>query len=333
MSGNVRYAPGWPGIAPRWTSSAKGGVGTALTSASRVWFTVSHGILNEVYYPRIDQACTRDLGLIVTDGREFFSEEKRHTVHRVEYLAKGVPGFRVVDTCEHSRYRIEKEIVTDPARAVVLQRIHFVPLCGTPADYHLYALLAPHLGNHGYGNTAWVDEHKGVPMLFAQREGNALALGSSGPWVERSAGFVGTSDGWQDLFQHRRMTWSFTRAENGNVALTGEVDLRSTDGVFVLALGFGANAAEAGHRVIASLLDGFDAALTAYVQRWQAWQRGLPPPGGSNVTTKPAGVDVYRVSTTVLRSHEAKRFPGGIIASLSLPWGFAKGDGDLGVII
>lgn len=54
-------APGWPGIAPRWTSSAKSGVGAALSPLSRVWFTLSHGILNEIYCPRVDQAATRDL--------------------------------------------------------------------------------------------------------------------------------------------------------------------------------------------------------------------------------------------------------------------------------
>lgn len=68
MSESLRYAPGWPGIAPRWTSSAKTGLGTSLCPTSCVWFTLSHGILNEVYYPRVDQACLRDLGLIVTDG-------------------------------------------------------------------------------------------------------------------------------------------------------------------------------------------------------------------------------------------------------------------------
>jgi hypothetical protein len=68
MSNGARDAPGWPGIPPRWTSSAKSGVGTALSFASRVWFTLSHGILNEIYWPREDQACTRDMGLIVTDG-------------------------------------------------------------------------------------------------------------------------------------------------------------------------------------------------------------------------------------------------------------------------
>ena len=58
------FAPGRPGSPPRWTSSAKSGVGTALNSQSRVWFTLSHGIFNEVYYPRVDQACIRDMGLI-----------------------------------------------------------------------------------------------------------------------------------------------------------------------------------------------------------------------------------------------------------------------------
>ncbi len=75
--GRLVEAPGRPGIQPRWTSSAKSGVGTALSDTSRVWFTISHGILNEVYYPRVDQACIRDLGLIVTDGASFFAEEKR----------------------------------------------------------------------------------------------------------------------------------------------------------------------------------------------------------------------------------------------------------------
>src|ERR1700748_1535416 len=88
-------APGAPGSEPRWTSSAKSGVVTAAQQVSRVWFTVSHGILNEVYWPEVDRDCIRDLGFIVTDGDEFFSEEKRHTQHKVEYLAPGVPAFRL----------------------------------------------------------------------------------------------------------------------------------------------------------------------------------------------------------------------------------------------
>ena len=35
-------------------------------------------------------------------------------------------------------------------------------------------------------------------------------------------------------------------------------------------------------------------------------------------------------SAAVLRVHESKHFRGGVIASLSIPWGFSKGDDDLG---
>ena len=58
MSDSNVYAPGWPGLAPRWTSSAKSGVGAAINRNSRVWFTLSHGILDEIYFPRVDTACT-----------------------------------------------------------------------------------------------------------------------------------------------------------------------------------------------------------------------------------------------------------------------------------
>ncbi|MCS6805344.1 MAG: glucan 1,4-alpha-glucosidase [Acidobacteriota bacterium] len=326
MEERQSFAPGWPGIPPRWTSSAKTGVGTALSPTSRVWFTLSHSIVNEIYYPRVDQASTRDMGLIVTDGKAFFSEEKRHTRCEVSYVMDGVPAYRLINTCQHGRYRIEKEILTDPRRDVVLQRTRFVPLQGAPEDYHLYVLLAPHLGNRGSGNTAWVGDYKGIPMLLAERDGNALALACSVPWVKRSVGYVGFSDGWQDLAQHKQMTWVYFRAENGNVALTGEIDWHTSDNTFVLALGFGRNPAEAGHRAVASLLDGFDAAMADYVEMWQEWQRSLLPLD----KVQPPERNLYRVSTAVLRTHEAKRFPGGLIASLSIPWGFARGDDDLG---
>src|SRR5436309_7049170 len=50
MADDIQYAPGWPGIPPRWTSSAKSAVATALSPMSRVWFTLSHGIFNEIYF-------------------------------------------------------------------------------------------------------------------------------------------------------------------------------------------------------------------------------------------------------------------------------------------
>jgi glucoamylase len=320
-------APGWPGIPARWTSSAKSGVGTALEARSRVWFTISHGILNEIYYPRVDQACTRDFGLIVTDGKSFFSEEKRDTRSEIQTAADGVPAFAIESTCLQDRYRLEKLVVSDPRRDVILQRVVFHPLRGSLADYRLYALLAPHLVNRGAHNNAWVDDYKGLPMLFAGVAGAALALGSSAPFAARSVGFVGISDGWQDLSRHFELRWRYDYAYNGNVALTGEVDLAACGGQFVLALGFGRRAAEAAFRVRASLSDGVDHATRAYVAGWRKWQDSLLP---LDRTSRSTGHNSYRISTAALRCHEARSFPGGYIASLSIPWGFAKGDEDLG---
>ena len=46
------------GIEPRWTSSAKEDLGTAYHSSCRLRFTLSHGIVNEIYYPHVDQPNT-----------------------------------------------------------------------------------------------------------------------------------------------------------------------------------------------------------------------------------------------------------------------------------
>ena len=60
---------GAPGLGPRWTSSVKDAVVTAYAGSSRIWFTCSHGVLNEVYYPTIDHAQVRDMEFLLTDGR------------------------------------------------------------------------------------------------------------------------------------------------------------------------------------------------------------------------------------------------------------------------
>jgi glucoamylase len=315
--------PGRPGIEPRWTSSAKTGVGAAAGPGSRVWFTISHGILDEIYSPEVDRVCTRDLGFIVTDGKEFFSEEKRDTKHTVEYLAPGVPAFRLTNECEAGRYKIEKEIITDPDLDVLLVRTKFS--AQYPNELFLYALLAPHLGNGGAHNDAWIGTYWGDTFCLAAHGADALALGCSVPFLKCSAGFVGFSDGWQDLQQHKQMEWIYRRARNGNVALTAQIDLNKCGGEFVLALGFDSSPVGAAHHVRASLLDGFEAARDAYIRQWKRWQKPLQAPQHPK-----SGLDYYRISTAVLHTHQAKKFPGGIVASLSIPWGFAKGDADRG---
>ena len=105
-----------------------------------------------------------------------------------------------------------------------------------------------------------------------------------------------------------------------------DVIVRRFAGTFVLALGFGNTPAEAGHRALASLTDGFDAAQSVYVREWQDWQQFCLRIADDQA----AGYNAYRTSVMVLRAHESKRLPGGLIASLSFPWGFAKSDDDMG---
>jgi len=138
-------------------------------------------------------------------------------------------------------------------------------------------------------------------------------------------GFVGVSDGWQDLSQHYQMAWDYARAENGNIALTGEIDLAACGGEFIVALGFGEIWSEAGQQARSSLLESYDELRDQYLRHWKNWQSHhlkLDQPARE--------LDLYRSSLSVLRAHESKDFLGGVIASLSIPWGFNKGDEDLG---
>ncbi len=323
---NDNTAPGWPGISPRWTSSAKEGVGTSASYQSRVWFTISHGILNEVYYPRIDQANTRDMEFLVADGDQYFSEEKRDTLRRISPLEQGVPAYKLVNSCKKGRYRLTKTVITDPERDVLLQKVHFDPVKGKLEDYGVFALLAPHIGNRGYGNNGWVGSYKGTPMLFAQREGTALALASSIPFRKMSCGYVGVSDGWQDVNVNKKMKWEYTNAPNGNIALTAELDLMNGDGECVTAMAFGRTPDEAGQQARNALLKDFDGVQRSFVEGWLESRSQTMDLG----KTHESGFDLYRVSNTVLRTHEEKSYPGAVIASLSIPWGFSKGDDDLG---
>jgi hypothetical protein len=171
---------GAPGIEPRWTSSAKEGLGTAYSASSRLWFTLSHGIINEVYYPSVDQPNTRDFQFLISDGATFCHEEKRDLDHRVEYPDRDTLFYRLTNSERSGRYRITKEILSDPYRSVLL--IHTkVDLVDDSlrGKLSLYALLAPHIARYGAGNSGWSSEIADLPdgsMKFGQPTGAAMPL-------------------------------------------------------------------------------------------------------------------------------------------------------------
>src|SRR5215467_8222872 len=117
---------GRPGIEPRWSSATKDGVGTAYSISSRVWFTLAHGILTEIYYPNIDHPQIRDAQFLVSDGETFFHEERRDLPSEVVRLEAQTLGYHVTSRDPDGRYRLEKEIITDPHASCVLIRARLV---------------------------------------------------------------------------------------------------------------------------------------------------------------------------------------------------------------
>ena len=88
---------GAPGLPPRWTSSVKDAVGTAYSASSRMWFTCSHGVVNEIYHPTIDKPQVRDFEFMVTDGESFAHEEKRDLISKFEYIDPEALGVRYIN--------------------------------------------------------------------------------------------------------------------------------------------------------------------------------------------------------------------------------------------
>ncbi|MDB5107525.1 MAG: glycoside hydrolase 15-related, partial [Candidatus Binatus sp.] len=318
-------ATGGPGIQPRWTRSAKDTVGTAYSSVSRVWFTTSAGVLNEIYFPTIDQPQVRDLQFLISDGETFFHEERRNLDSTTEYLDAHGLGVRIVGHAPDGRYHLIKEVITDPHQPALLIRVKLEGDAELLKKLHLYALLAPHLAVGGWGNNGNITEIVGHRFLTAHKNGVWVAMAATRPFVHSSVGYVGSTDGWQQLNANFRLVDEFAAATDGNIALTGEIDL-SRGYSFTLGLGFGRELNRAVTTLHQSLSDSFDEQRARFVEQWVRASNRLEP------LEKRSGDNgaLYRRSRELLLAHEDKTYPGAVIASLSIPWGEAKGDEDLG---
>ncbi len=321
----LRPAFGHPGIEPRWTGSAKDGVGTAYATSSRIWFTLSLGIVNEVYYPTIDRPQIRDLQYLITDGKTFFHEERRHMNTHIEKLSQHALGVRVTNSDREHRYRIVKEVIADPHQSCLLLRTRVEAKRDLLPHLRLFALCAPHLEIGGWGNTGDVARVGERVLLTAHKGRTWLALGASVPFTRCSCGYVGQSDGWTDLADNFQMDWEFDTAPDGNIALTGELDLRQGP-EFTLGLAFGDTLQSAVTTLFQSLGLPFAQQRKRFDEQWDRGSKHIVP------LERAAGDGgaLYHISKSLLLAHEDKTYPGAMIASLSIPWGDAKGDEELG---
>jgi glucoamylase len=317
---------GAPGIEPRWTSSAKEGFGTAYHTSCRVWFTLSHGIVNEIYYPSVDQPNTRDFQFLISDGETFCHEEKSDLEHQIEYPEKACLFYRLTNTERQGRYRLIKEICTDPHLSVLLIHTKLEILDKSLRDkLRLYALLAPHIERCGAGNSGRCTEISASTLLHASRGNYHLIMGCTTHFSKRSVGYVGASDGWRDL-RNFKMDWEFRAAENGNIALTGEIDPRRGH-EFLVAIALGQSYESTAAKLLQSLADPFEKQREGYLRQWK---RTVADPKHEYDQHTGDGGSTYRLSRCILLSHEDKVFQGAMVASMSIPWGETKGDNDLG---
>lgn len=314
---------GAPGIQPRWTSSAKEGIGTAYDSSSLLWFTLSHGIVNEIYYPHVDTPNTRDLQLLITDGESFCHEERRDLLHRIEYPEPDALLYRITNTDRESRYRLVKCIAVAQHSSVLLihVRLHVLDprLLG---KLRVYALLAPHIKGTGWNNSAMWCGLGGRRLFDMQRDDIDMSFGCTPDFIKRSIGYVGFSDGWQDLMKNFAMDWEFQRATDGNIALIGEIDL-SNRMEFTLGVGFGSTPHSASAHLLQAFASPFAVHREKYVSQWQ----GARAKVDLSEYTMDGGA-LMRISQCVLLTHEDKIFKGAFVASLSIPWGDTRGDVD-----
>ena len=317
-------APGKPGSPSRWTSSQKTGVGTAPTTRSRAWFTLSHGIVNEVYFPNVDKPNTRDFQFIVTDGKSFFSEEKRDTEHHCENIKIGVAGYRILNKCKKGLYEIEKTVFCNPYSSTLIQKVSFKNL--SKRNLKLFLLCAPHIYGYGSKNNAKIQTYKGVKYLSAYRKHIHLAIGCNNPFKKLSCGYVGSSDGWTLLKKDKDLINEYTQALDGNIALCAEIDLETSMGDFEVALSFGTSFDEAAKEAKATFSHNIEHLMKKYIEGWDDIIQKRPSIHFFNSKIKA----LYDTSVMVLNTHLGKIVPGNVIASLSIPWGSSKGDNDLG---
>ncbi len=338
-------APNGPGAASVWAPAAKDFIGTAISGNSKVYFTGAEGILTEIYYPSPDKIQNVDLQLLITDSaKSWGDQEKQQRNHKTSIIDKHAMGWHVITTADNGKWKITKNIFTDPKRSSVIQRVTFETLeAGKKAsDYNIYLLNNPAINGTGAGgdyqkgadNSRTLVLNKHSMLVASEPDSTSSALAVSLPWKKIgdramvSNGFVACNDGYTDLFggsQDRAMDWTFDGAYSGNVAQMGWIDVStgaSSTISFDVVLAFGNNEQEAMKTAEETLKSDLDALETQYIAEWQNYANGLDKQNG-------LADDQYYLAAMSLKSIQDKS-NGAMIAAPAVPWGETNGDGNEG---
>ncbi len=318
--GDQKKAFGGPGAEPHWSHANKQGIGTAYDLESRIWFTVWNGILTEIFYPTIDKPQMRDARFLFVDSTGRFLDEKHDVNHEIERIAPS-QGFRIISSEKAQRFTLVKEVIADPRRAAIL--IH-AELKGEEEFLNrlkVYLFCNPHLNVAGQHNNARVGEVSGAGILVAEKNDRWMVAGATCGFSRLSCGYIGSSDGCTDLQKNRDMTWEFDHALDGNVGLTGQLDV-GNDRQFTVAISFGETLSSATACLLQSLDADFKTQRSTFVSGWEEAGRrrkSLENASGDNGR-------LFHASYNIVLAHEDKTYQGAFIASAATPWGEARND-------
>jgi glucoamylase len=148
-------------------------------------------------------------------------------------------------------------------------------------------------------------------------------IGATVPFTETSCGYVGVNDGWTDLADNYRLDWQYDAALDGNIALTGGLDL-SQGTEFTVGLAFGTTEHDALSTLGQSLSIPFEQVRETFTRQWERTSKRF------SLSANPNNSRLFERSVNLLLAHEDKTYPGALIASLSIPWGCEKSDDELG---
>lgn len=294
-------ARGGPGRDAHWPSAAKDGFGTSNSLRSKVWFTLTNGVMSEVYYPTLDTPNTQSLQLIFCAAGKCY-DEARDMEHTLRLPDDRSLTFQQINTARS--FSITKTYTTDTERATVLIDVQIQS--SVPGDSTVYLYFDPSLKNSGMHDTAW--STKGA--LLAADDNISSALVASSGFAQVSNTFLGRDDQLEQL--NGLQTWqSYERAENGNVVQLAK--LKNTNR-FTIALGFGRSPAAALATARRSLAKGFAACRRQYESGWHTYLSSLDQINSRHLAQ-------VNMSAMVLKAMEDKTYRGAFIASPSIPWG------------
>ncbi|MEO2266108.1 glycoside hydrolase family 15 protein [Pseudoalteromonas sp. YIC-656] len=334
----AQVAPGAPGDTPFWAYSGKTGIGTsyeaysngeysdnsATGTVSKVWFSLAKGMITETMFGLIHQAQIRDMQFIVT-GEDFVVAEQQGLNNTVEYLSTDENGrplslaYRVTSEDPQGRFRIIKDIFTDPDAQTLMVRARFE---ASKPGLTAHVQINPYVNNDGLNDSAKV---AGNALIASSAGTHFLSLQSAQALAEPSVGFFGKSDRLTQLNSGTAMTsYATTGEQTGNVTMSATLGEIKEDTQFDLVLSYGSTEQAALAEGQKTLARGYDEVLAhfngdgAHIG-WQDYLQSLSVAQLYAATAD--GGKLLNTSALVLKAQEDKTYAGALIASLSNPWG------------